>query len=135
MSAALRSPERLAAPMDGSTPAGNQGRVEEAFALLGVVAVRIITDPNPSSYVLDLASRNGQLQDVWCRDGESATQVTQIASAFQATLNGTRSTRALTQQLTQFAPQGTTEGSLFIPLLPVEQVARELASCVCSSTD
>ncbi|MCX6048272.1 MAG: DUF3656 domain-containing protein [Chloroflexi bacterium] len=46
---------------------------------------------------------------------ESAAQVTQIARAFAETLAGRRSAHELTRQLQQFAPQGTTEGSLFVP--------------------
>ena len=71
MSAVLRSVERLAASTDGSTAGDNQRRVDEAFRLLGLVAVRIATNPNPAVFVLDLASRNGQLQDVWCREADS----------------------------------------------------------------
>jgi len=71
--------------------------------------------------------------DEWLRAGirhfrlefvhETAEQVTQIARAFQETLLGKQSARALTQQLPQLAPQGTTEGSLFIPLQQVERIA------------
>jgi len=71
MSAVLRSPEWFAAPTDGPPASENQRRVDEAFRLLGLVAGRIVADPNPSAYVIDLASRHGELQDVWCRDGMS----------------------------------------------------------------
>jgi U32 family peptidase len=46
---------------------------------------------------------------------ESGEQVTRIARAFWATLMGKLSARDLTHQLQRIAPQGTTEGSLFVP--------------------
>ncbi|HEX6289612.1 MAG TPA: DUF3656 domain-containing protein [Herpetosiphonaceae bacterium] len=46
---------------------------------------------------------------------ETAAQVTQIASAFWETLSGQQSTHDLAQQLHRLAPQGTTQGSLFVP--------------------
>jgi putative protease len=56
---------------------------------------------------------------------ETGAQVTQIARAFAETLAGAQSTRDLAQQLQRLAPQGTTEGSLFVPdtylTLPVLQ--------------
>ncbi len=70
MSAALRSPERLSAvTVDRSYSAANQRRVEEAFRLLGVLASRIVNNPNPSLLYLDLSSQDGVLQAIWCRDG------------------------------------------------------------------
>jgi U32 family peptidase len=64
--------------------------------------------------------------DAWLRAGiqhvrlefvhESAEQVTRIARAFSETLTGARPAHELTRQLQRLAPQGTTEGSLFIPL-------------------
>jgi hypothetical protein len=54
-------------PTERLHTAANQRRVEEAFRLLGTLAARIVTDPNPSAYVLDLASQDGALQTVWCR--------------------------------------------------------------------
>ncbi|MFN3335386.1 MAG: hypothetical protein ACK47M_23050 [Caldilinea sp.] len=39
----------------------------------------------------------------------------EIAAAFGATLNGKRSAADLKKQLQRIAPQGVTEGSLFIP--------------------
>jgi hypothetical protein len=55
MSAVLRSPEWFAAPTDGSPAGENQRRVDEAFRGGGGGG--------------GLASRHGELQDVWCRDG------------------------------------------------------------------
>lgn len=56
---------------------------------------------------------------------ETAEQVTQIARAFYATLSGNQSTHELSQKLQRIAPQGTTQGSLFVPdtylMLPVLQ--------------
>ncbi|HEY0737685.1 MAG TPA: DUF3656 domain-containing protein [Herpetosiphonaceae bacterium] len=56
---------------------------------------------------------------------ETAEQVTQITRAFYATLSGSQSTHDLSQQLQRVAPQGTTQGSLFVPdtylMLPVLQ--------------
>jgi len=76
MSAVARSPERTSAWSTERTEAGaNQRRVDEAFRLLSLAAARIVSDPNPSAFVLDLASRDGALQDVWCRDGASAAPV------------------------------------------------------------
>lgn len=46
---------------------------------------------------------------------ETAEQVAQITQAFQQALTGTISMPALTQQLHRIAPQGTTQGSLFVP--------------------
>lgn len=54
---------------------------------------------------------------------ETADQVTQITHVWRDTLNGTRSAQSLTRQLARLAPQGVTEGSLFVPenhlILPV----------------
>jgi len=72
MSVALRSLERPpSALMDRPEDGANQRRVDEAFRVLAALAARIVTDPNPSVYLLDLASQNGVLQAVWCRDGTS----------------------------------------------------------------
>jgi putative protease len=46
---------------------------------------------------------------------ETAEQVTRIAHAFRDTLAGARSAFELNRQLAQWAPQGVTQGSLFIP--------------------
>lgn len=46
---------------------------------------------------------------------ESAAQVERVIDAFARTLSGAQSTDALTRTLQQIAPEGTTEGSLFIP--------------------
>ncbi|MFN8443783.1 MAG: U32 family peptidase [Caldilineaceae bacterium] len=46
---------------------------------------------------------------------ESAQQVREIGHVFQATLRGKLSTTQLTQKLKNIAPQGITEGSLFVP--------------------
>jgi U32 family peptidase len=46
---------------------------------------------------------------------ESAEQVTQITRAFQDNLSGKLPTRELTRRLQHLAPQGATEGSLFVP--------------------
>jgi putative protease len=47
---------------------------------------------------------------------ESAAQVEQIASAFSAALHGKLSNQELANLMQQLAPQGSTEGSLFVPL-------------------
>ncbi|MBV9791669.1 MAG: U32 family peptidase [Chloroflexi bacterium] len=56
---------------------------------------------------------------------ETAEQVAQVARAFAVTLSGHQSTHDLSQQLQRSAPQGTTQGSLFVPdtylMLPVLQ--------------
>ncbi|MBL8229821.1 MAG: U32 family peptidase [Bryobacterales bacterium] len=56
---------------------------------------------------------------------ESPDQITRIATAFADTLADRISTQELTQRLKQIAPQGTTEGSLFVSkdylLLPILQ--------------
>lgn len=46
---------------------------------------------------------------------ESAAQVTAVTEAFQATLTGVQTSLTLHRQLQQIAPQGATEGSLFVP--------------------
>ena len=46
---------------------------------------------------------------------ESAAQVKEIARLFAAALAGETTAQQLSGELKQFAPQGTTEGSLFIP--------------------
>ena len=46
---------------------------------------------------------------------ESPEQVTRVARAFEDTLAGRMSPQKLTEELKKMAPQGTTEGSLFIP--------------------
>jgi putative protease len=46
---------------------------------------------------------------------ESAAQVVDVTRAFQDALSGRRPFRELTQRLARLAPQGTTQGSLFIP--------------------
>ena len=45
---------------------------------------------------------------------ESAAEVASVARAFQATLAGRQPAAELTRQLQKLAPQGTTEGSLFV---------------------
>ncbi|HWY47580.1 MAG TPA: U32 family peptidase [Bryobacteraceae bacterium] len=46
---------------------------------------------------------------------ESAQQVHAVVRAFDLTLNGSMTTQKLGDELRKFAPQGTTEGSLFVP--------------------
>lgn len=46
---------------------------------------------------------------------ETADQVARVGRAFQATLSGAQSAEALGEQLRRLLPQGTTEGSLFVP--------------------
>jgi hypothetical protein len=88
MSAVLRSPEWFVAPTDGHPAGDNKRRVDEAFRLLGLIAGRIVLNPNASAYVLDLASQQGELQDVWCRDGLTAGPVLEIPSADPAAISG-----------------------------------------------
>ena len=56
---------------------------------------------------------------------ESADQVTRVTRAFEAALSGETSYQQLAQKLRAISPQGTTEGSLFVPkdylALPVLQ--------------
>jgi putative protease len=73
--------------------------------------------------------------DQWRRDGirhfrlefvhETADDVTRVGTAFGAYLTGDTSAAELTRQLQRAAPQGTTEGSLFVPanyeLIPLMQ--------------
>ena len=51
---------------------------------------------------------------------ESADAVTQVARAFAAALSGECSGAELRRKLRQIAPQGTTEGSLFVPAAAFE---------------
>ena len=63
--------------------------------------------------------------DEWRRSGirhirlefvhESGEQVTRVVRAFGETLTGKQSIDTLTRELKRIAPQGTTEGSLFVP--------------------
>ena len=46
---------------------------------------------------------------------ETAEQVTRIGRAFRDTLAGKQPAQELTRQLQRIAPQGITEGSLFVP--------------------
>ena len=46
---------------------------------------------------------------------ESGAQVTRVSTAFAEALAGRIGQRELAQKLKQISPQGTTEGSLFIP--------------------
>jgi hypothetical protein len=69
MSPATRSPERLTAVLTDRPETGsNQRRVDEAFRLLSQAAVRIVSSVERTAFVLDMASRDGVLQEVWCRD-------------------------------------------------------------------
>ncbi len=56
---------------------------------------------------------------------ETADQVTRVARAFEETLSGRRTPRELAQTLARVTPQGTTQGSLYVPegylTLPVLQ--------------
>jgi hypothetical protein len=63
-------------PMDRPESGTNQRRVEEAFRLLGMAAVRMVSNSGRTAFVVDLASRDGVLQDVWCRDEISAEVLT-----------------------------------------------------------
>ncbi len=47
---------------------------------------------------------------------ESAAEVTAITRAFAKTLAGEQSSAQLAQDLKRLAPQGTTAGSLFVPI-------------------
>jgi hypothetical protein len=69
MFVAARSAERSPpAPADRVENLINQRRSDEAFRLLDVLVARIVAEPNSSRYQLDLASLDGILQAVWCRD-------------------------------------------------------------------
>jgi putative protease len=46
---------------------------------------------------------------------ESAAQIVQVYRAFESALNGTINAQKLAAELKKIAPQGTTEGSLFVP--------------------
>lgn len=46
---------------------------------------------------------------------ESVEQLVKVARAFQSALAGTTTARQLTRELKRIAPEGTTEGSLFVP--------------------
>jgi putative protease len=46
---------------------------------------------------------------------ESAAQVERVTAAFSNALGGTLSPEALTAEIRNIAPQGTTQGSLFVP--------------------
>ncbi len=47
---------------------------------------------------------------------ESGKELTEVSNAFAAALNGSCDARELAKRLKRIAPQGTTEGSLFVPL-------------------
>jgi putative protease len=51
---------------------------------------------------------------------ETAEQVMQVSRLWVAALSGDMPALALTRRLQQAAPQGTTEGSLFVPLAQIE---------------
>src|SRR5947209_3622187 len=69
MSPATRSPERSTAVLTDRPETGsNQRRVDEAFRLLGQATVRIVSSVERTAFVLDMASRDGVLEQVWCRD-------------------------------------------------------------------
>jgi U32 family peptidase len=63
--------------------------------------------------------------DLWCSAGirhfrlefvnEAAGQVSRIAEAFAQALDGRRNAQDLARELQRIAPQGTTEGSLYVP--------------------
>jgi hypothetical protein len=127
MSAVIRSPERLSAvPTDRPDTGTNQRRIEDAFRLLGMAAARIVTEPNPKSFVLDLAAQNGILQAVWCRDEISSAALPCITpvepSAITAGAFGVvnseryvRAQKALSTLLLELSrPEGTTAASLHI---------------------
>jgi putative protease len=61
--------------------------------------------------LLDAGIRHVRLEFVH----ESADEVRAVSSAFRAALNGEISSAELGQRLRATAPQGTTEGSLFVP--------------------
>jgi U32 family peptidase len=46
---------------------------------------------------------------------ETAAEVTAIAGLFAQALNGALTAKELGRQLKEYAPQGSTEGSLFVP--------------------
>ncbi|MCB0137648.1 MAG: hypothetical protein KDD75_21265, partial [Caldilineaceae bacterium] len=46
---------------------------------------------------------------------ESGEQVRKVSEAFRAALDGRLAATELTRQLQRIAPQGVTEGSLFVP--------------------
>lgn len=102
MSVAVRSLERPpSALMDWPEEAANQRRVDEAFRMLAALAARIVNDPNPSTYLLDLASQDGTLQAVWCRDGSTVfvpippcVDLTAIAAGAFGPVNAERCLRA-----------------------------------------
>ena len=70
------------------------------------------------------AQEAGSHFELWRRAGirhfrlefvhESAAQVRRVYQAFDAALAGQKSARELSAELTSIAPQGTTEGSLFV---------------------
>src|SRR5438067_1671649 len=102
MSVAVRSFERVPAVCaDRTEDAVNQRRMDEAFRMLGILVARIVHDPTPSLYLLDLASQDGVLQAVWCRDGSSGfvppvpeTDPTEIAAGRFGPVNAERYQRA-----------------------------------------
>ncbi len=59
---------------------------------------------------LDAGIRHYRLEFVH----ESSEDIAQIDQAFQQTLNGALPTSDLARRLRHFAPQGVTEGSLFV---------------------
>ena len=71
------------------------------------------------------AQQAGEHLDAWRAAGigdfrlefahESAEQVTRVARAFQDVLSGRTTARDLVQKLGRIAPQGVTQGSLFVP--------------------
>ena len=96
-----------------------------------------VRDPNGRVHpvVADVGCRNtvfgaeaqeaGAFLEAWMRAGirdfrlefvhESASQVERVSSVFARTLNGEMDGHTLAQELSQIAPRGTTQGSLFVP--------------------
>lgn len=92
-----------------------QGRAHPVMADVGCRNTVFGAQAQEASHHLDAWRRAGiqhfRLEFVH----ESAQQVEQITRAFVGTLSDRRSSQELGRQLQRLAPQGTTEGSLFVP--------------------
>jgi putative protease len=93
----------------------NNGRVHPVMADVGCRNTVFWAEAQEASPHLDEWRRAGirhfRLEFVH----ETAEDVTRIGRAFQETLAGRLAARDLARRLRQLAPQGTTEGSLFVP--------------------
>jgi putative protease len=92
-----------------------QGRSHPVMADVGCRNTVFGAEAQVASQHLDALQQRGIRQYRLEFVHESAATVQQVVNAFQAYFAGQISSAQLDQQLQQSAPQGTTEGSLFVP--------------------